>query len=241
MNRVTARLVVSLSGVDDETLDDCAAFAAELAGGALPVPLSLLVVPRPRGGRRLVESAPWLAAQAREGAALLLHGFDHHAPAGASKIGRRAEFAALPAHEAGLRLAAATAVLERLGLATDLFVPPRWVASPGTLQALRHQRFVLCADAAGVHDLRTGRVHRGRVLGFVRSELAEPWWCRAMVLGAARAARRGGLLRLAVDATDLRRGGPRLAVLDAVAVALRHGAIAGTYRDLCAVAPARAA
>lgn len=234
---MTARLVISLSGVTDRTLQDCAGFAAELAGRG--VPLSLLVAPRPPAAR-LTSAAAWLSGQASAGAALLLHGYDHCAPAGASRIriGRRAaEFAALPAHEAGLRLAAATAVLERLGLATDLFAPPRWAASPGTLHALRRQRFALCADAGGVHDLRTGQVHRGRVFGLVRSELAEPWWCRAVVLGVARVSRRGGLLRLAVDAADLRRGGPRRAMLDAVDAALHHGAVALTYRDLCRTAP----
>jgi predicted deacetylase len=59
-----------------------------------------------------------------------------------------------------------------------------------------------------------------------------------VVLAAGRAARRGGLLRLAVDAADLRRDGPRQAVLDAVATAVQHGATAVTYRDLVRAAPA---
>jgi predicted deacetylase len=82
-----------------------------------------------------------------------------------------------------------------------------------------------------VHDLRAGVAHRGRVLGFggMPTQHAEPWWCRAMVLGAARAARRGGLVRLAVDATDLTRPGRRAALLDAVDIALHHGALPGTY------------
>ena len=50
-----------------------------------------------------------------------------------------------------------------------------------------------------------------------------------MVLGAARAARRGALVRLAVDATDLSRFGRRSALLDAVDIALHHGAQPGTY------------
>jgi uncharacterized protein len=236
---MSARLVVSLSGVDDRNLYDCARFQRELAGRL--VPLSLLVAPRPqaRNGRR--RATAWLAEQAHAGAALLVHGYDHTAPAGAPKIGRRAEFAALPAHEAGLRLTAATAVLERLGLSTDLFAPPRWMVSSGTLQALHHRGFALCADATSVHDLRTGQVYRGRVLGFVRSEFAEPWWCRAMVLGATRMVRRGGLLRLAVDAADLSRSGPRRAVQDAIDIALNHGAIAATYRGFCSATPIRGA
>ncbi|HEU0128312.1 MAG TPA: DUF2334 domain-containing protein, partial [Pseudonocardiaceae bacterium] len=73
-----------------------------------------------------------------------MHGYDHTVdPLGAwgtntvARLGRRAEFADLPAHEAGLRLHAANMLLERLELRTDAFAPPRWLASPGTVQALR--------------------------------------------------------------------------------------------------------
>jgi hypothetical protein len=62
-----------------------------------------------------------------------------------------------------------------------------------------------------------------------------------MVLGAARTARRGGLVRIAVDAADLARSGPRQAVLDAVDIALHHGAVAVTYPDLLKAPLARAA
>ncbi len=233
---MSSRLLLSVSGINDVTLDDCARFAADLAGRG--VPLSLLVAPRPPGGASLRNTVAWVAGQRRAGAALLLHGFDHLAPAGAAGpalFGRRAEFATLPAHEAGLRLTAATAVLERYGLRTDLFAAPRWLASQGTIDALRGRGFAVCATVGAVHDLATGRTHRGRVFGFGQSGIAEPWWCRAMVLGAAGLARRGGLLRLAVDAADLRRGGPRQAALDAVDTALHHGATASTYLELATI------
>jgi hypothetical protein len=71
--------------------------------------------------------------------------------------------AALPAHEAGLRLTAAATAMERAGLRSDGFVPPRWLASPGTVVALRRKGFALCADIVGVRDLHTGTIHRGRV------------------------------------------------------------------------------
>jgi uncharacterized protein len=228
-----ARLLVSVSGICDETLDDCARFCAELA--ARGVPPSLLVAPRPPGGSGLRCSSGWVAGQRDAGAAVLLHGYDHSAPPGASWIGgRRAEFAALPAHEAGLRLTAAVATLERHGLRTDLFAPPRWLASPGTLVALRRRGFVLCATAGAVRDLRAGVAHRGRVFGFGYGHggATEPWRCRAAVLGTAGLARRGGLLRIAVDAADLLRDGPRHAAVDAVDIALHHGAVALTYRAL---------
>nr|MDQ3989929.1 DUF2334 domain-containing protein [Actinomycetota bacterium] len=99
------------------------------------------------------------------------------------------------------------------------------------LRALRRSGFAVCADAMAVHDLRAGGARRGRVFGFgtMATRHVEPWWCRAMVLGAARTARRGGLVRLAVDATDLTRSGRRSALLDAVDIALHHGARPGTY------------
>jgi len=234
---MSARLLLSVSGINDHTVADCARFADELAGRG--VPLSLLVAPRPPSGIPMGDAVAWVAAQRGAGAALLLHGYDHTAPVGPARLGRRAEFAVLPAHEAGLRLTAATAVLERHGLRTDLFAPPRWLASPGTIAALQRRRFALCATVGAVRDLGTGFVHRGRVFGFGQSGIAEPWWCRAMVLGAAGLARRGGLLRLAVDATDLRRSGPHQAVLDAVDIALHHGATASTYLELTGVRRSR--
>lgn len=172
---------------------------------------------------------------------MLLHGYDHTLdPIGCwgshtvARLGRRAEFANLPAHEAGLRLKAAHILLERLDLRTDGFVPPRWLASAGTLRALRQSGYRLCADATVVRDLASDRVHRGRLLGFgvlglAPGERAEPWWCRAMVLGAARTARRGGFVRIAVDATDLTRSARRSALLDAVDIALHHHARPRTY------------
>ncbi|WP_130344302.1 DUF2334 domain-containing protein [Herbihabitans rhizosphaerae] len=223
---MNARLVVSLSGTNARTLDRCAELAADLDQRG--VPLSLLVAPRAETEAVL----DWVRERAGRGDALLLHGYDHTAEPRMRTVafGRKAEFAALPAHEAGLRLTAATRAFERLGLTADAFAPPRWLASQGTLTALRRKGFSVCADLLAVRDLRFDTVHKGRVLGFGSSDRAEPWWCFTVVLGAARLARRGGLIRLAVDAADLARPGPRQAVLDAVDVALHHGAEAITYR-----------
>lgn len=243
METVSAQLVVSLSGLGHQALDQAAEFAAELDQRG--VPLSLLVAPRPGGVERPTPDSPvlsWVRERLRGHDAAVLHGFDH-APEGTrgllprlasvtgypTKALRGAEFAGLPAHEAGLRLVAAQAVLDQLGLRVHAFAPPRWFASPGTLEALRAHGFSVCADAMAIRDLNGGQVYRGRVYGFVPGERVEPWWCRALVLGAGRAARRGGVVRLAMDAADLRRDGPRQAVLDAVDLALHHGAEPATY------------
>lgn len=240
-----ARLVVSLSGLEPgrESLDRAVGFAAEL--DARGVPLSQLYRPRGRGGtpRRDDPLVAWLHARRASGDAVVLHGYDHTPdPIGAwsssplPRVARRAEFADLPRHEAALRLTAARIAATSVGLGTDLFVPPRWLASTGTLDALREQGFAACADEAGVHDLRTGVVARARVLGFRATgdregrRPAESWRCRVFLAEAARIARRGGLLRVAVRAKDLRRPARRAAALAAVDLALSLGAAAGTYR-----------
>lgn len=242
-------LVVSLSGLQDRVLDRCTEFAAELDRRG--VPLTLLLAPRPDRAAELAPdgaTAGWLRARMGGGDAMALHGFDH-APSGqrlvprvassgrASAAVRGAEFAALGAHEAELRLLAAGAALERLGLRTDLFVPPRWLSSPGTVTALRRRGFAVCADAFAVHELAAGKVHRSRVHALGPGERIEQWWCRALVLGAGRAARRGRPVRLAVDAADLGRAGPRQALLDAVDLALHHGCAPVTYAAFAAAGP----
>lgn len=210
---MTARLVVSLSGITEPTLGHCADLAEELARRA--VPLSLLLAPREHP-RAVVD---WVHRRTASGDALLMHGYGTKA-------------ARLPAHEAGLRLIVAGAALDHTGLRADGFAPPRWLASPGTVAALRHTGFSVCAELGAVRELRTGRLHRGRVQGLWRGEFAEPWWCRALVLHAARATRRGGLVRLAVDASHLAATGPRQALIDAVDLARHHGATGVTYPDL---------
>ena len=150
-------LLVSLSGASARIMERCVELAGELDRRG--VPLSLLVVPRAPGD---ADTRDWLRHRAD---AVLMHGYNHNpdpAARNAHRLGRRAEFAGLPAHEAGLRLDAAAALMERLGLRTNAFAPPRWLASPGTLAALRRRGFVLCADATGVRDLRTGVAVDGR-------------------------------------------------------------------------------
>ncbi|MDU0291854.1 DUF2334 domain-containing protein [Saccharothrix longispora] len=214
---MAAHLVVSLSGIGSDTLDRCADLAGAL--DRRHVPLSLLLAPR----KAVPGAVPdWVRTRVAAGDALVLHGFDHAADPThrAVSLRRRAEFSALPAHEAGLRLVAARAGLQRLGLATDLFAPPSWLASPGTLVALRRHRFAVCADMAGVRDLRTGDVRPGRV------RMAVDHWSHLLAVG--RSARRGGLVRLGVDAASLDRLAPVL--LEAVDLALHHGAAPTTYR-----------
>lgn len=231
--------MVSLSGISAWTLDRAADLSTELATRG--VPLSMLIAPKIAGADQPGVVLNWVREQQAAGNALLQHGYDHPADNRSRTVRRRAEFASLPAHEAKLRLTASATTMERLHLTTDAFAPPRWVTSPGTILALRHKGFTLCADLMGVRDLRTGTVHRGRVQGFGFGDRTEPWWCFALVMGASRAARKGHLVRLAVDTADLARSGPRQALLDAVDIALHHGATPITYPALLTQRTAQAA
>ncbi|RSM64158.1 DUF2334 domain-containing protein [Kibdelosporangium aridum] len=221
---MSARLVVSLSGIGIRTLHRCAELAGEL--DLRGVSLSLLFAPRLAGAGQHPVVVDWVRQRRAHGDALLLHGFDlTDAPR------RRAEFGSLPAHEAGLRITAARRLMGRLDLEeVDSFAPPQWSVSPGTLTALRRNDFTLCADATKIYDLRTDTVHKGRLHALSASERVETWSCFALVLSVARAARRGGLVRLSVDATDLAKSGPRRAILDAIDIATHHGAVSRTYQ-----------
>jgi uncharacterized protein len=273
---VTAALIVSVSmagpGTTESHLAACAEFATEL--DARLVPASWLLPPRPRDGRHLPDAPmiSWLRRRIGVGDALVLHGYDHTvdpigrwATSAVAKIGRRAEFAVLPSHEATLRLIAATRMMDELGLRSDVFAPPRWLASAGTVVALRRRGFRVCADSAGVRLLdqhaAQDRLVRGRVLSTggvlasagvlgngtgrgplgtagVGSADTEAWRHRSLVAAAARTGRRGGLVRIAAEAAELSRPAARRALLDAVDAALAVGARPGTYRvPVAATAP----
>ncbi|MBH0780637.1 DUF2334 domain-containing protein [Nocardia bovistercoris] len=223
---MNAELIVSVSGIRDTTRAAAIEFAAEM--DRRDVRLSLLVAPRLKGKYRLLEDTAtqsWLRERRAEGDAIVLHGYDQ-----AATKRRRAEFATLPRHEAKLRLTAADRVMEQARLRTRLFAAPRWNISTGALEALPDLGFRLALGLTSIIDLERNIAQRARVYGIGEGFRAEPWWCRALVMGAARTARRGGVLRLAVSAAQLQRSGPRQAVLDAVDLALYHGAVSEVYR-----------
>ena len=195
--RSVTDLYVSLSG---GALDE--RFVAALDARAVPVTHLL----------RPAAAPPALVAWIRErGDALALHGYDHTPrPLGHGR-GRKGEFACLPHHEAGLRLTAARRALTALGLWTDVFAPPRWLASDGTVTAATEQGFRVLAAESAIYDLPTGAVEPARVLG-----------ARSASLGVAWVLRRGRPVRIHVRAKDLRRPGLAETVLAAVDAALAH-------------------
>ncbi|MEW2014924.1 DUF2334 domain-containing protein [Rhodococcus sp. NPDC076796] len=222
---MSGRLIVSVSGIKNDTYEHAAEFARILDGRS--VPLSLLVAPRLKDKYRLAADVPtqeWLRARRDGGDAIVLHGYDQ-----AATKRRRSEFSALPRHEARLRLMAADRVMEQTGLRTRVFAAPRWIASPGAVEALPDAGFRMLAALNGIHDLDRDGTVRARVWGIGEGFKAEPWWFKALVLGAGRTARRDGVVRLAISAKQLGRPGPRQAILDAIDLSLHHGAEAGVY------------
>ena len=216
---------MSISGIRDRTVADVGEFCEQIDARA--VPASFLVAPRLPGGYRLSDDDPtaaFLRSRREHGDAVVLHGYD----AAATKK-RRPEFATLPAHEANLRLVAADRVLEHIGLRTRLFAPPGWFASAGTLEALPRNGFRLLASISGITDLVRQTTTRARVIGIGAGFLTEPWWCRTLVLSAERIARRGGIVRIAVSAKQLSASAPRQAIVDAMDLALMHGAMPAVY------------
>lgn len=223
---MSGELIVSISGIRSDTRAHAVAFAEQM--DARGVRLSLLVAPRLKDKYKLVrddETQDWLRARRDGGDAIVLHGYDQ-----APTRTRRAEFATLPAHEARLRLLAADRVLEQTGLRTRIFAAPRWNASDDAMAALPGTGFRVAASLSAIHDLERGTAEKARVLGIGEGFRAEPWWCRALVMGSGRIARRGSTLRLAVTAKQLGMSGPRQAMLDAVDLALHHGVTSDVYR-----------
>lgn len=263
---MTATLIVSVSDLSASELRDCARFGTELDSRL--VPASWLLPPRPRTGSHDA-GAPhigWLRERLRVGDALVMHGFDHAVPPLARpRLGRRAEFAGLPSHEAALRLIAANRAMAELGLHSDVFAPPRWLSSPGTLVALRKRGFRVCADNVGVRLLERTGPHgdliRARVLSYgnptgvplvenwheLRAELPTELRAQlrlqpraqlrvqrapetALARAVGKAARRGGVVRIAATARQLTDPEIREAILDAIDAALAGGAEPTTYR-----------
>lgn len=171
------------------------------------------------------DTVEWLARRRSDGDTLVLHGYDE---AATKKL--RGEFATLQAHEANLRLMGADRVLEHLGLRTRLFAAPGWTVSQGTVMALPRNGFRLLAGLSTITDLVRGTSQRARVVGIGGGFLTEPWWCRTVVLSADRTARRAGTVRIAVAAGQLRKSGPRQAMLDAIDLALMHRCAPAMYR-----------
>jgi uncharacterized protein len=234
------RIVVSVHDVSPATAAETARWCAD--ADSFGIPVSLLVIPGPWRGRRLLdepEYADVLRDRQARGDELVLHGWTHRAGPEGSRLRRltgrlvargAAEFAALDEAQAAQRLAAARDVLGQLGLTTTGFTPPGWLASAAAERALARAGFRYTTTHLGVRDLGTRRLHRAFALSHRPTGGAgERVGAAVLWSGARRAAATGGLVRIALHPDDLRRPGLRDTSLRAIDAVLSAGGRALTY------------
>jgi uncharacterized protein len=181
VDETNPRLLVSVSGLTPGAPLDAAVVLAD-ALDARRVPLTLLVGPQPHP-----EVAAWAAARRRAGDVALLHGTRVVLPEGRP-------YRRLPAHEAGLRLAAALRVRDALGPAVDGFAAPGWSASPGTRGALVAAGVGLCLD-----DTEPRRESRRALLTRSTRRRPEPDLVHLALTATTPAPRVGALVDAALD------------------------------------------
>ncbi|RNE49841.1 DUF2334 domain-containing protein [Corynebacterium alimapuense] len=224
------RLLVSVSSVFSDTLGAVKTLVSDLDAEGIPV--SLLVAPHIDGNWHLAKDADtkgWLLSQQEQGRALILNGFDQPAQ------GRRSEFATLGAHEARLRLAGSTRQMHKIGFDTDMFAPPRWRLSPGTLEVLPEFGFRLVASTKGLHDLHTGDFQQCRNLSVGEGFGAARWWRRNIIRAAERGAARGNTIRLSASGRNLLDKKVARDFQKAALAAVAKGADPGDYRDVATI------
>ncbi|MFI9202447.1 DUF2334 domain-containing protein [Streptomyces sp. NPDC053048] len=245
MRAVTAAeavLVVSVHDVAPWSFDRCRQWLDELDRRG--VPATLLLVPGAWRGVPLPQAPAlvrWLHDAREGGHELALHGWSHQAVPG-GPLGRRwvnavvargcAEFCALGERAARERLEKGVSALASVGITARGFTPPGWLASPGTVAALRGLGFDYTASHLAVRDLRTGDRHRVPALSHRPGGLGERAGAALMRAAARHRAAAGRPFRLALHPADLDRPGLRACALAAVDDALAAGARPCTYADL---------
>ncbi|AJK69702.1 hypothetical protein B840_10645 [Corynebacterium marinum DSM 44953] len=191
------------------------------------IPVSLLVAPHIDGNWHLArdpKTRDWLLGQQEAGRVLILNGFDQ------AVQGRRSEFATLDSHEARLRLAGATRQMRKIGFEPDIFAPPRWRMSPGTLEVLPEFNFVLAASTRGIHNLADGSFEQCRNLSVGEGFGAAKWWRRNVIRAAERGAASGNTIRLSVSGRNLQEKKVASDFLRAAVAAVGAGAAPSDYR-----------
>ena len=221
------RLLVSISSIFSDTRGAVSAMVKALDAEGIPV--SLLVAPHIDGNWHLAKDAKtrdWLLAEQESGRVLILNGFDQ------AVQGRRAEFASLGAHEARLRVAGATRQLRKVGIETELFAPPRWRMSPGTLEVLPEFGFRLAASTRGLHLLDDAAFLQCRNLSVGEGFGAAKWWRRNVIRAAERGAASGNTIRLSVSGRNLGEKKVASDFLKAALAAREAGSEPADYRRI---------
>ncbi|WP_304325123.1 DUF2334 domain-containing protein [Corynebacterium frankenforstense] len=237
---MNGRLLVSISSIFRDTLPAAARTLADLDSEGLTT--SLLIAPHIDGDWHLAkdpETLDWVRAERDAGRAILLNGFDQ------AVQGRRAEFDDLPAHEARLRLKGATRQMASLGVVTDLFAPPRWRLSPGTLEVADEFGFRLIGSTRGVYlrepdpdDDKDAagpwRLVSSRNLSVGEGFGSPGWWRRNIIKAARRGAKKGNTIRLSASARNLAEEKVARDFVAAAVAAAEGGARPASYAELVA-------
>lgn len=224
MESMHGHLLVSISSIFDDTRKSAARLIHQLDKEGVPV--SLLVAPHIDGNWHLAKdptTKQWLEQQQDGGRLLILNGFDQ------AVQGRRAEFANLDAHEATLRLKGATRQMSKLGFDFDIFAPPRWRMSPGTLDVLPYFDFSLAVSSTGIHDLCHEEFYQSRNLSYGEGFGAAKWWRRSIIRAAERGANRGNTVRLSVSGRNLSDKKVQHDFMRAIDKAIKAGAKPASY------------
>jgi uncharacterized protein len=244
-------LVVSIHDVAPATAPACRAWVSDL--DRLGVPASLLVIPGPWRGPSILhdaETAVWLHRRLAAGDEVVQHGWLHEGvPGGArwrqavGKVVARgcAEFVALDEEEAVRRLHRGREILDRVGFAVDGFTPPGWLASPGSLRAVRRSGFRYTTSHVGIHALPAGPVIRATALSHRPGGRGERVGADLLTRLSRRAAAGGRGVRIAVHPADRARPGLVDATLKAIADVMALGATPRTYGAVVASVAGHAA
>ncbi|MBB2487662.1 polysaccharide deacetylase family protein [Mitsuaria sp. WAJ17] len=211
-------LTAVLHDVAPATWADCRSLVDQLDEMGIR-PLSLLAVPRYHGSPRDPAFERWLLRRAAAGDELVLHGYEHRDPllpqGGWQRLRRQwythgeGEFSALPYAEARRRLTAGRRWLESMGVRPAGFVPPAWLMSAGSWQALREQPLLYTCTLRQVVLLPEGPTLSAMAqVWSARSpwrRMASDWWNAGLLrLQAERP-----LLRLELHPLDARHALPR--------------------------------
>ena len=222
---MSGHLLVSISSIFAETRPGVEKLVRTL--DAEDIPVSLLVAPRIDSDWRLSkdpQTLEWLLGQKEAGRAIILNGFDQAAQ------GRRSEFANLGEHEARLRLRGATRQMAQVGFDPDVFAPPRWRLSPGTLAVLPEFGFTVACSTRGIHRLTDGFFLQSRNLSVGEGFGSAKWWRTSLIKAADRGASKGNTVRLSISGRNIADGNTVRDFLTAATTARERGATPFDYR-----------
>lgn len=163
---MTSTAVVSLHDVAPSTFVESRRLLSMVEQRSLIA--TLLVVPGPWGGDALAtrsgEFDRWLRGAIARGHEIALHGWCHDDPhrRWRSRLLARgcAEFAVLTSEEARVRLERGLSALDDVGVRPIGFVPPGWIASSGSIDAVRSLGFAYTTSHLTVEDLWGARTIR---------------------------------------------------------------------------------